>query len=195
MILSDGDIHQEISRGTLKVDPLGEGAVGPSSIDLTLSSYLHVFDPPSVFERVWDYIDDIDPKKDQSGDGRPIEITETGYLLRPYQFCLASIRERFTLPSHLAAQIEGKSSLGRLGLLVHVTAGFIDAGFDGYPTLELFNVRDRPFRVYPGMPIAQMAIFAMRSSADLPYDQKSTSKYRGQGAAPQPSLYHLNFRR
>jgi dCTP deaminase len=173
----------------LRIENLAEGAIGPCSIDLTLSHHFRRFDDHSLLGPP-----SIDPRIDQGTDGKSVEIPDGDFFtLGSHEFCLASCRERFTFPAHLAGRLEGKSSLGRLGLAVHTTAGFFDSGFVGYPTLELFNCRRRPIRLYPGMPIAQMSIFEMTSAAAVPYGANTHSKYADQGPAPVPSRYHLNW--
>lgn len=187
MLLSDKDILQEIRWHGLQIDRLSDGAIGPASIDLILSNHFHRFSDTNM-------LDPIDPKQDNSMDGREEFIKDGGFfLLQPGGFALASTRERFVFPSHLGGRLEGKSSLGRLGLMTHVTAGFFDPGFEGWPTLELVNLRKRSIRLYPGMPIAQMSIFSMVSATETPYGSKKNSKYAGQGEKPAPSMYHLNF--
>lgn len=189
MLLSDTNIEQEMLHRGLVIEGLSEGAIGPASVDLMLSPHFVLFqtDPKRIY---------IDPRQDHSADGIEIEVSEGDYyLLGAHQFCLASTVERWVFPAHLGARLEGKSSLGRLGLMVHTTAGFFDPGFCGYPTLELVNVRDRPIMLWPGMPIAQMSIFAMVSPAEVPYDEKAGAKYANQSPAPMQSLYHRNFER
>lgn len=191
MLLSDVDVRAELTSGMLQITNLVEGAIGSSSIDLMLGNDF------VRFEGEHDYMEQrrqIDPKTDNSQDGCPVHVADDGcFLLGPGDFALGSTRECFTFPPHLAGLLEGKSSLARLGLIVHVTAGFFDAGFPGYPTLEFFNVRRRTIRLYPGMPVAQMAIIRMSSPAKVPYDQRGTSKYANQEAKPMQSMYHRNF--
>lgn len=192
-MLSDRDIHAVLNlpdgnEGKLIVENMAEHAIKPASIDLMLSNHFH------FFKGFYDFPHPIDPKKDNSTDGLPITVPDDDFfLLGAGDFALASTRERFHFPAHLGGRLEGKSSVGRLGLIVHVTAGFFDPGFVGYPTLELFNCRRRPIKLYPGMPIAQMGIFALSSPAEIGYGGHASSKYVDQGPAPAPSQYHRNF--
>jgi dCTP deaminase len=136
----------------------------------------------------------IDVKQDLSDLTRPVEIGEgDAFILHPSEFVLGSTYERLTLPDDLVARIEGKSSLGRLGLLIHSTAGFVDAGWDGHITLELSNVANLPITLYPGMKIGQVSFLQMTTPADVPYgSSKVGSKYQGQ-RGPTPSRYWENY--
>ena len=136
-----------------------------------------------------------DVKKDMTGLNELVEIPQDGvFMLHPGEFVLGSTLERIAVPNDLVARIEGKSSLGRLGLLIHSTAGFIDAGFDGHITLELANVASLPITLYPGMKIGQVSFMTMTTPADKPYGSgASGSKYHGQ-RGPTPSRYFENFR-
>ena len=159
----------------------------PSSVDLRLDSLFRVFLNHTMPV--------IDVKQDLEDLTRLVEI-EAGdaFILHPGEFVLGSTSERVTLPDDLVARIEGKSSLGRLGLLIHSTAGFIDAGFSGHITLELSNVANLPITLYPGMKIGQVSFLTMTTPADVPYgSSKVGSKYQGQ-RGPTPSRYWENFR-
>lgn len=189
MLLSDVNIRDEMSKRGLEIRGVAEGAIGPASVDLMLSNAFVNFS--------WGMRGNlkgtmIDPKRDHSEDGQNVVVPRDDYyVLAAGDFCLASTVERWRFPNHLAGRLEGKSSLGRLGLLVHTTAGFFDPGFEGYPTLELVNLRDRPIKLYPGMPIAQMSVFSMVSPCSKSY--ADGGKYADQGPFPVQSKYHLNW--
>ncbi len=186
MILSDRTIREQLAAGRIAIEPLDESCVQPSSVDLRLDKLFRVFlnHPMSV----------IDVKRDLSDLTQEVEIAEgDAFILHPGEFVLGSTYERITLPDDIVARIEGKSSLGRLGLLIHSTAGFIDAGFSGHITLELSNVANLPITLYPGMKIGQVSFLQMTTPADLPYGSKAVgSKYQGQ-RGPTPSRYWENF--
>ena len=185
MILSDGTIREAIASGRIGIDPLDEDAIQPSSVDVRLGGDFRVF-----ANHRYPFIDVKEPQPDLT------ELVEAGdepFVLHPGEFVLGSTLERITLPSDVVARLEGKSSLARLGLVIHSTAGFIDAGFDGDVTLELSNVATLPILLYPGMRIAQFAFFGLDRAAENPYgDGASGSKYQGQ-SGPTPSRYHLNL--
>ena len=188
MILSDRTIREELSSGRITIEPLGEGALQPSSVDLHVDRYFRVFRNHTT--RV------IDVKEDQSDLTELVEVAEgDAFILHPGEFALGSTLERVALPDDLVARLEGKSSLGRLGLLIHSTAGFVDAGWDGHLTLELSNVANLPITLYPGMKIGQISFLRMTTAAEHPYGTVALgSKYRGQ-RGPTPSRYFENFRR
>jgi len=185
MILSDGTIREALASGRIGIDPLAEDAIQPSSVDVRLGSAFRVF-----ANHRYPYIDVREPQPDLT------ELLEAGdepFVLHPGEFVLGSTLERITLPSDVVARLEGKSSLARLGLVIHSTAGFIDAGFDGDVTLELSNVATLPILLYPGMKVAQFAFFALDRPAENPYGAgASGSKYQGQ-SGPTASRYHLNL--
>ena len=187
MILSDVTIRGELAAGRIIIDPLGDDAVQPSSVDLHVDRYFRVFRN--------DTTPYIDPKQHQEDLTELVEVGEDGaFILHPGEFVLGSTLERVALPNDLVARLEGKSSLGRLGLLIHSTAGFVDAGWDGHLTLELSNVANLPIALYPGMKIGQISFLRMTTAAEHPYGSQSTgSKYQGQ-RGPTPSRYYLNFR-
>src|SRR5256884_3978585 len=186
MILSDRTIREELKAGRIVIEPVDDGDIQPSSVDLRLDRYFRVF--RNHTQRV------IDVKEDQENLTELVEIdAEDVFILHPSEFVLGSTSERVALPDDLVARLEGKSSLGRLGLLIHSTAGFVDAGWDGHLTLELSNVANLPITLYPGMRIGQISFLQMTSEAETPYGSKSTrSKYQGQ-RGPTPSRYYLNF--
>ena len=188
MILSDRTIREELSSGRITIEPLGEGALQPSSVDLHVDRYFRVFRNHTT--RV------IDVKEDQTDLTELVEVAEgDAFILHPGEFALGSTSERVAVPDDLVARLEGKSSLGRLGLLIHSTAGFVDAGWDGHLTLELSNVANLPITIYPGMKIGQISFLHMTTPAEHPYGTGALgSKYRGQ-RGPTPSRYFENFRR
>ena len=187
MILSDRTIREQLQAGRIVIDPLDADNIQPSSVDLRLDRYFRVFRNHTM--RV------IDVKEDQEELTELVEISdEDGFILHPGEFVLGSTAERVALPDDLVARLEGKSSLGRLGLLIHSTAGFVDAGWDGYLTLELSNVANLPITLYPGMKIGQISFLQMTTAADIPYGSSQVgSKYQGQ-RGPTPSRYFENFK-
>jgi len=187
VILSDVTIREELAAGRIVIDPLGPDSVQPSSVDLHVDRYFRVFrNDTTPF---------IDPKERQEDLTELVEMTDDrAFILHPGEFVLGSTLERVALPDDLVARLEGKSSLGRLGLLIHSTAGFVDAGWDGHLTLELSNVANLPIALYPGMKIGQISFLRMTTAAEHPYGSDATgSKYQGQ-RGPTPSRYYLNFR-
>lgn len=187
MVLSDRSIQEALKSGRIIIDPLGDGCIQPSSVDLHVDQYFRLF--RNHTQRV------IDVKEDQEDLTELVDVGPDGPLvLHPGEFLLGSTIERVVLPNDLVARLEGKSSLGRLGLLIHSTAGFVDAGWDGHLTLELSNVANLPITLYPGMKIGQISFFEMTTAADRPYGSSGLgSKYRGQ-RGPTPSRYAENFR-
>jgi dCTP deaminase len=188
VLLSDRDILAEIEAGRVGLDPFDPGMIQPSSIDVRLDTFFRVFDNHKYPH--------IDPAADQSDLTREIEVASgEEFILHPGEFVLGSTYELVTLPDDIAARLEGKSSLGRLGLLTHSTAGFIDPGFSGHVTLELANVATLPIKLYPGMKIGQVCYFRLSSAADNPYgSEKYGSRYQGQ-RGPTASRSHANFHR
>ena len=186
MILSDRSIKEALAEGRIVVDPLDESCIQPSSIDLTLDPRFLVFlnHTRSI----------IDVKQDLSDLTELVEVPEdTPFILHPGEFVLGATFERVAVPDDLVARLEGKSSLGRLGLLIHSTAGYVDAGFDGQITLELSNVANLPITLYPRMKIGQVSFLRMTTAADVPYGTGALkSKYHGQDG-PTPSQYWKNF--
>jgi dCTP deaminase len=187
VILSDRSIRQELAAGRIVIDPLDQSDIQPSSVDLRIDRYFRVFRNHSM--RV------IDVREDQEELTELVEIGEDdAFILHPGEFVLGSTAERVALPDDLVARLEGKSSLGRLGLLIHSTAGFVDCGWDGHLTLELSNVANLPITLYPGMRIGQISFLRMTTPADRPYGSAQVgSKYQGQ-RGPTPSRYFENFR-
>ena len=187
MILSDRTIREQLQSGRIVIDPLDPNNIQPSSVDLRLDRYFRVFRNHTM--RV------IDVREDQEELTELVEIgDEDSFILHPGEFVLGSTAERVALPNDLVARLEGKSSLGRLGLLIHSTAGFVDAGWDGYLTLELSNVANLPITLYPGMKIGQISFLQMSTAADIPYGSSQVgSKYQGQ-RGPTPSRYFENFK-
>jgi dCTP deaminase len=186
MILSDRTIRDELAAGRIVIDPLDESCIQPASVDLRLDRLFRVFLNHTMPV--------IDVKSDLSDLTRLVEIDEgDAFILHPGEFVLGSTAEQVTLPDDIVARIEGKSSLGRLGLLIHSTAGFIDAGFSGHLTLELSNVANLPITLYPDMKIGQVSFLRMTTPADAPYGSARVgSKYQGQ-RGPTPSRYWENY--
>lgn len=187
MILSDRSLREALEAGRIVIDPLDESCIQPSSIDLKLDRLFRVFRNHTAGV--------IDVKQDLEDLTELVTIPDDGvFMLHPGEFVLGSTLERVGVPDDMVARIEGKSSLGRLGLLIHSTAGFIDAGFDGHITLELSNVANLPITLYPKMKIGQVSFLQMTTPADHPYGSSSKgSKYQGQ-RGPTPSRYFENFR-
>lgn len=186
MILSDHTIREEVSAGRIIIEPFEPAAVQPSSVDLRLDHRFVVFRNHTFSH--------IDVKADLTELTDTVEATDDDpFILHPGEFVLGSTAERVAIPADLVGRIEGKSSLGRLGLLIHTTAGFVDAGWDGQLTLEFSNVASLPITLYPGMKIGQISFIRMTSEADNPYGTSSLgSKYMGQ-QGPRPSRYWENF--
>ena len=186
MILSDRTIRELLANGRIVIDPLDMADIQPSSVDLHLDDRFRVFLHHT--RRV------IDVKEDQTDLTEEVVVTgQDSFVLHPGEFALGATLERVAIPDDLVGRIEGKSSLGRLGLLIHTTAGFVDAGWDGHLTLELSNVANLPITLYPGMKIGQISFIQMTTPADVPYGADSLrSKYRGQ-RGPTPSRFHENF--
>jgi dCTP deaminase len=179
-------LREEIAARRIVIDPLDERCIQPSSIDVKVSNLFRVFRNHTAGI--------IDVKQDLEDLTEMVVVDPDGvFMLHPGEFVLGSTLERITVPDDLVARIEGKSSLGRLGLLIHSTAGFIDAGFDGHITLELSNVASLPITIYPGMKIGQISFVQMTTPADNPYGKGARgSKYQGQ-RGPTPSRYFENF--
>ncbi|QMU73384.1 dCTP deaminase [Streptacidiphilus sp. P02-A3a] len=188
MLLSDKDIRAEIESGRVVIDPYDPTMIQPSSIDVRLDRYFRVFENHKYPH--------IDPSVEQPDLTRLVEPEgDEPFILHPGEFALASTYEVVTLPDDLASRLEGKSSLGRLGLLTHSTAGFIDPGFSGHVTLELSNVATLPIKLYPGMKIGQLCMFRLTSPAEHPYGSAEYgSRYFGQ-RGPTASRSYLNFYR
>ncbi|MBA2558933.1 MAG: dCTP deaminase [Propionibacteriales bacterium] len=188
MLLSDRDIRAEIGRGRVVLEPFDADMIQPSSVDVRLDRFFRVFENHRYPH--------IDPAEDQPELTRPVEpADDEPFILHPGEFVLGSTYEVITLPDDVAARLEGKSSLGRLGLLTHSTAGFIDPGFSGHVTLELSNVATLPIKLWPGMKIGQLCFFRLSSPAENPYgSEKYGSRYQGQ-RGPTQSRSFQNFHR
>ncbi|GAB3572978.1 dCTP deaminase [Amycolatopsis endophytica] len=186
MLLSDRDLRKELEAGRLGIDPFAPAMLQPSSIDVRLDRFFRVFNNSQYTH--------IDPKLQQDELTSLVEKdADDAFVLHPGEFVLASTFELVTLPDDLAGRLEGKSSLGRLGLLTHSTAGFIDPGFTGHITLELSNVANLPITLWPGMKIGQLCLFRLTSPAENPYGSASAgSRYQGQ-RGPTPSRAYQNF--
>jgi dCTP deaminase len=188
VLLSDRDILAEIDAKRVQLDPFDAAMVQPSSVDVRLDRFFRVFENHRYPH--------IDPAEEQPDLTRMVE-PEGGepFILHPGEFVLGSTYELVSLPADVAARLEGKSSLGRLGLLTHSTAGFIDPGFSGHVTLELSNVATLPIKLWPGMKIGQLCFFRLSSPAEHPYGSaKYGSRYQGQ-RGPTPSRSYKNFHR
>lgn len=188
MLLSDRDIRAQIDSGRVVLDPYESGMIQPSSIDVRLDKFFRIFDNHKYAA--------IDPSVEQPELTRLIEVDDDRpFVLHPGEFVLGSTYESVTLPDDIAARLEGKSSLGRLGLLTHSTAGFIDPGFEGNVTLELSNTATLPINLWPGMKIGQLCFFQLSSAAEHPYGSgKYGSRYSGQ-RGPTASRSFQNFHR
>ena len=188
MLLSDRDIKAELAAGRIGLEPYQLEMIQPSSVDVRLDRFFRLFD-----NHKYPY---IDPAEDQPDLTRLIETkTNEPFILHPGEFALGSSYELVSLPDDVAARLEGKSSLGRLGLLTHSTAGFIDPGFSGHVTLELSNVATLPIKLWPGMKIGQLCFFQLSSPAERPYGSSEySSRYQGQ-RGPTASRSYLGFHR
>lgn len=186
MLISDRDIRAELAAGRVKVEPFDEKMVQPSSVDVRLDRFFRVFENHKY--------ESIDPSIEQAELTREIAVgSDDFFILHPGEFVLASTYEVITLPDDIAGRLEGKSSLGRLGLLTHSTAGFIDPGFSGHITLELSNVANLPVKLFPGMKIGQLCLIKLSSPAEHPYGSAVYgSRYQGQ-RGPTASKSWLNF--
>jgi dCTP deaminase len=186
VLLSDRDIRAEIAAGRVAVEPFAESMVQPSSVDVRLDRFFRVFENHKYSV--------IDPSIEQSELTREVVVEPNEhFILHPGEFVLASTYEIITLPDDIAGRLEGKSSLGRLGLLTHSTAGFIDPGFSGHITLELSNVANLPVKLFPGMKIGQLCLIKLSSPAEHPYGSAVyASRYQGQ-RGPTASRSWINF--
>ncbi|KMY22935.1 dCTP deaminase [Actinobaculum suis] len=188
MLLSDVDIYEYVKAGEITLDPWDPKMVQPSSIDIHLDRFIRLFD-----NHRYPVIDPAEPQEELT---RLVEVPADGdFVLHPGEFVLGSTYEQVTLGPGVASRLEGKSSLGRLGLLTHSTAGFIDPGFSGHVTLELSNTATMPIRLYPGMKVGQLCFFQLSSPARRPYGAGAEgSRYQGQ-RGPTASRSYLNFHR
>jgi dCTP deaminase len=188
VVLSDRTIRSEIEAGRIAIDPFEADLVQPSSVDVRVDRRFRVFHNARY--------PFIDVRQPMEGLTELVEVAgEEPFILHPGEFVLGQTLERVTLPEDLVARLEGKSSLGRLGLLIHSTAGFVDSGFSGNLTLELSNVANLPITIYHGMPIGQISFMRMDGPVENPYgSERSRAKYQGQ-AEPTASRFYLNFDR
>ena len=186
MLMSDRDIRAEIEAGNIGLEPLDMGLLQPSSFDVRLDRFFRLFD-----NHKYAY---IDPAEEMSELTRFVEVAaDEAFILHPGEFVLGSTYEFVSLPDNIAARLEGKSSLGRLGLLTHSTAGFVDPGFNGHVTLELANVSNLPIKLWPGMKVGQLCFFQLSSPSETPYGSaKYLNRYQGQ-RGPTASRSFMNF--
>lgn len=186
MILSDRSIREAIEAGRIVIEPFDPAMIQPSSIDLRIDRYFRVFENHRYPH--------IDPKQSQPDLTTEVETgMDYPFMLHPGEFVLGSTLEVVRIGDDLVARLEGKSSLGRLGLLIHSTAGFVDPGFEGHLTLELSNVATLPIAIYPSMKIGQLSFYELSSPAETPYGTRAAgSKYQGQ-RGPTPSRIHEDF--
>ena len=187
MVLSDRTIKEEIAKGRIIIEPLDLSCIQPASVDVHLDRKLLVF-------RTWRHPFYIDVRQRLDGLTELVEIGEDGpFFLHPGEFVLASTLESIILPDDIVARLEGKSSLGRIGLLIHSTAGYVDPGWQGHLTLELSNVAKLPVTLYYKMKIGQLSFLRLTSPVDRVYGSKGLgSKYQGQ-AEPTASRYYQDF--
>ena len=186
MLISDRDIRQELASDRIRLEPFDESMIQPASIDVRLDRFFRLFDNHKYAH--------IDPSQDQSELTRLVEVApDEPFVLHPGEFVLGATYEKVTLPADIAARLEGKSSLGRLGLLTHSTAGFIDPGFSGHVTLELSNMATLPILLWPGSKVGQLCFFRLTSEAEHPYGTGPYgNRYKGQ-RGPTASRSFQNF--
>jgi len=185
LVLSDRSIKEELAAGRLVIEPFEERQIQPASVDLRLGREFRVFRNYRL-----PYID----VKQEMANLTELEVIDEAnpFILHPGEFVLAVTLERVEVPADLVGRLDGKSSLGRLGLIVHSTAGFVDPGFQGRLTLELTNVANLPITLYSAMPVSQISFSRLTTAADKPYGRSIGSKYQGQDG-PEASRYYLNF--
>jgi dCTP deaminase len=188
VLISDRDIRAEIDSQRIVLEPFEPAMVQPSSVDVRIDKFFRLFDNHKYAH--------IDPAQEQPELTRLVEVEQDeAFILHPGEFVLGSTYETVTLPDDIAARLEGKSSLGRLGLLTHSTAGFIDPGFSGHVTLELSNMATLPIKLWPGMKIGQLCFFQLSSDSEHPYGSDArASHYQGQ-RGPTASRSFQNFHR
>lgn len=186
MLYSDRDITQEIEAGRIQLEPYDASMIQPASVDVRLDRFFRLFDNHKYAH--------IDPSIDQSELTRLVEVApDEPFILHPGEFVLGATYEKVTLPADIAARLEGKSSLGRLGLLTHSTAGFIDPGFSGHVTLELSNMATLPILLWPGSKVGQLCFFKLTSETEHPYGSGPYgNRYQGQ-RGPTASRSYQNF--
>jgi len=186
MLLSDRTIKELIKKGELVIKPFSEELIGPSSIDLRLGNEFIFFNRLKI--------EAIDPSRPIDEYVERVKIgNDKPLILHPGQFIIATTLEYIKLPSYISARIEGRSSIARLGVIVHSTGGFVDAGFEGQLTLEMSNINIVPVKLYPGMKIAQLAFFMQDKPSETPYSKRKSSKYIKQ-EGPTPSKIYLDFK-
>jgi dCTP deaminase len=186
MLISDKDIKKLIKNASIELTPFDESMIQPASIDVRLDKYFRVFDNHKYTN--------IDPSIEQKDLTHEVKVdSDKPFVLHPGEFVLGSTYEVVSLDATVAARLEGKSSLGRLGILTHSTAGFIDPGFTGHITLELSNMSTLPVLLWPGMKIGQLCFFEMSSAVENPYGSSANgSRYQNQ-RGPTPSRSFQNF--
>lgn len=186
MLLSDVDLLAAIESGRLGISPFTPTMIQPASIDVRLDRFFRVARPASATH--------IDPAVQQGDITDQIEIVKgQPFVLHPGEFALGSTYESVRMSDALAARFEGKSSLGRLGLLTHATAGFIDPGFAGHITLELASVATLPITLWPGMKIGQLCVMAMTTPAARPYGTPGVGSHYQNQRGPTASRSYKNF--
>ena len=188
MLMSDRDIRASIEAGQIGLEPLDMSLLQPSSFDVRIDRFFRLFD-----NHKYAFIDPAEPQEELT---RFIEVApDEPFILHPGEFVLGSTYEFVKLPDNVAARLEGKSSLGRLGLVTHSTAGFVDPGFNGHVTLELSNMATLPIKLWPGMKIVQLCFFQLSSPSETPYGSaKYLNRYQGQ-RGPTASRSYMNFHR
>ena len=188
MLMSDRDIRASIEAGEIGLEPLDMALLQPSSFDVRIDRFFRLFDNHKYAF--------IDPAEQQDDLTRFVEVApDEPFILHPGEFVLGSTYEFVKLPDNVAARLEGKSSLGRLGLVTHSTAGFVDPGFNGHVTLELSNMATLPIKLWPGMKIGQLCFFQLSSPSETPYGSaKYLNRYQGQ-RGPTASRSYMNFYR
>lgn len=178
MILSDRTIREYLLQGRIGIDPIDYKDIQPSSIDLHLGYEFIRCQETGI----------IDTLSSARAAGKLVGEKDYAFIIEPGQFALGTTVERISVPDDLVARIEGKSSLGRLGLMVHITAGFVDPGFQGQLTLELYNVNKSPIVLHPGMKIAQISFMKMTTPADRPYGTEGLGSHYQNQEGPTPSI-------
>lgn len=188
VLLSDRDLRASLDSGRIGLEPYDPAMIQPSSVDVRLDRYFRLFDNHKYAH--------IDPSQEQPDLTRLVEVApDEPFVLHPGEFVLGATYEQVSLPDDVAARLEGKSSLGRLGLLTHSTAGFVDPGFTGHVTLELSNVATLPILLWPGSKIGQLCFFQLSSPAEHPYGSgDNLNRYQGQ-RGPTASRSFQNFHR
>ncbi|WP_421084488.1 dCTP deaminase [Rothia nasimurium] len=188
MLFSDQDIRKDLAAGRIQLEPYDEAMIQPASVDVRLDRFFRLFDNHKYPH--------IDPSQEQKDLTRLVEVApDEPFILHPGEFVLGATYEKVTLPNDVAARLEGKSSLGRLGLLTHSTAGFIDPGFSGHVTLELSNMATLPIMLWPGSKVGQLCFFKLTSPVENAYGTGPYgNRYQGQ-RGPTASRSYLNFHR